>query len=192
MDPKTASYENVEGILLEKNRHYLQYMVSQLLDLNYQVRVEVLKASDYGDPQNRKRVNLWAAKSGMILPSTPTATHGEDEGLLPRRTVRDAIGGLEQYPVFFADKKGTVQYENGILDHNCRTTNNLTDPDNHVLQAEKPARTITSCPPMHYKGDRYLTVRECACLQSFPWEYQFLVIVLLDNTNKLVMQSLLC
>jgi DNA (cytosine-5)-methyltransferase 1 len=26
---------------------------------------------------------------------------------------------------------------------------------------------------VHYNGKRFLTVREAACIQSFPWDYQF-------------------
>lgn len=169
-EPKTATYENVPGILLPKNRHYLQELVSELLNMNYQVRVEVLTASNYGDPQNRKRVILWAAKCGMILPAAPAPTHGE--GLLPRRTVKDAIGALESYPCF-SGKKGSVQYPNGTIDHNNRTTSTFADPDMHVLVANKPSRTVTGFSLVHYKGNRFLSIRESACLQSFPWDYQF-------------------
>ena len=169
-EPATATYENVPGILHEKNRHHLQKVVSELLSMNYQVRVEILTASDFGDPQNRRRVILWAARCDMILPSAPVATHGEN--LLPKRTVRDTIGALESYPVF-ADKKGSVRYPNGLVDHNCRAASSVPDPDFHVLRAKQPARTITGFPTVHYTGTRFLTIRESACLQSFPWDYQF-------------------
>jgi site-specific DNA-cytosine methylase len=51
--PKTASYENVGGLVMDNYKGYLMSVVSSLLLLNYQVRVKVLTASNYGDPQNR-------------------------------------------------------------------------------------------------------------------------------------------
>lgn len=174
LQPRTATYENVPGILQEKNRGYLQWVISELLNMNYQVRVEILKSSDFGDPQNRRRVILWAAKCDddckMPLPCAPSPTHGEN--LLPRRTVKDAIGCLDSIPVF-SNKKGSINF-NGTIDHNFRAPDHLPDTGFHVLRANKPSRTVTGVPLVHYRGDRYLTVRESALLQSFPWDYTFL------------------
>ena len=44
-----------------------------------------------------------------------------------------------------------------------------------VLCANEPSRTImtSSRQHVHYKCGRYISVREAACLQSFPLSYQF-------------------
>jgi len=174
LEPMTATYENVPGILQEKTRGYLQWVITELMDMNYQVRVEVLKASDFGDPQNRRRVILWAAKCDencqMLLPSAPKPTHGPN--LIPRRTVQDAIGCLDKIPCF-TDKKGSIKFS-GTIDHNFRAPDHLPDTLFHVSKANKPSRTVTGCPLVHYNGARYMTVRESALLQSFPWDYTFI------------------
>lgn len=42
------------------------------------------------------------------------------------------------------------------------------------LHADKPAGTVEALsPPVHYNGYRCITVREAACLQSFPMDYEF-------------------
>ena len=87
----TATYENVLGLLLPENRHYLQKLIVDLQDLKYQIEMSVLDASDFGDPQKRKRVFLFFAKETMHLPQVPQSTHVEGPGLLPKRTVGDAI-----------------------------------------------------------------------------------------------------
>jgi DNA (cytosine-5)-methyltransferase 1 len=179
LEPLTASYENVPGIFMEKNRDYVKYMVSELIGLGYQVRVQILRSSDYGDPQNRRRVILLAAKVDMLLPSMPSPTHGK--GLLPRRTVKDAIGCLADTPIF-THKKGSIQYgqhsgtgpkTTTTIDHNLRALDTLPNADTYVLNPNLPSRTVTSTPFVHYHGDRFLTVRESALLQSFPWDYRF-------------------
>jgi DNA (cytosine-5)-methyltransferase 1 len=41
----------------------------------YQVSFKVLQAAQYGAPQNRERVIIWAAKRGIPLPDFPIPTH---------------------------------------------------------------------------------------------------------------------
>lgn len=118
--PRTAMMENVVGILdtgkrqtkkntgnegnekneTNKRKHLLRVMADLLL-LKYQIRLCIVKASDYGDPQDRERIILFAAKKGYKLPNFPKPTHGDEEELLPRIPVKDVLGNLENVePVF--------------------------------------------------------------------------------------------
>lgn len=54
----------------------------------------VLRASDYGAPQHRRRGILLAVRDVDQVPWPPPPTHGVGEGLLPYATVRQAIGDL--------------------------------------------------------------------------------------------------
>ena len=57
----------------------------------------VLRASDYGAPQNRRRGLFIAVRGAEEVAWPPPPTHGpEGSGLLPFRTVRDAIGDLPE------------------------------------------------------------------------------------------------
>ncbi|OEU15938.1 S-adenosyl-L-methionine-dependent methyltransferase [Fragilariopsis cylindrus CCMP1102] len=94
--PMTATFENVPGLILKDYKRYLQSMVTSLLRMSYQVRVAVLTASLYGDPQNRRRLILWAARKDCVLPSLPIETHGT-RWSLSIDTCKDALQALEEH-----------------------------------------------------------------------------------------------
>jgi DNA (cytosine-5)-methyltransferase 1 len=182
--PVTASYEMVTGILREKHRWYLEKIIHDLVANGYKVRCCILNASDYGDPQNRKRLVLYAAAHGVELPRIPPPTHGEARHLLPRRTVRDAIGDLPQP----SNPDTSEMIHNGAPLYNtwhARTSLSPGDANVVVLNPDEPAFTIRggSTPPLHYQpgqdnSDEYnkyrcISLREMAMLQSFPMDFKF-------------------
>ena len=173
-EPTTATYENVTGFLQKKNVRYVKRLIVELMLMGYQVRWAVLDSSDYGDPQQRKRIIIFAANQDMQLPSIPEPTHGSGK-VLKKRTVKDAIGILEDVEPFKGEDKGGSKSVNNVLVHNHCTSDCAPRPDDPTLNKHKPSRTIMggSSQIIHYNKMRYLSVRECACLQSFPWEYQF-------------------
>ncbi|CAB9510756.1 methyltransferase [Seminavis robusta] len=93
--PVFATFENVPGMWVKKNRHYLLNILRSLMQEGYQVRCCWLKASDYGDPQARPRLFIFAARSFAYLPSLPKKTHGEGASM-HRITVEDALKGLSK------------------------------------------------------------------------------------------------
>ena len=96
--PDTASFENVSGLLAQQHVCYLKEVVSTLFfDLGCNVRVCLLNAAEYGDPQIRHRVFLFASRKGLCLPRAPIPTHGRPgSGLRNIKTVKEAIGHLAQ------------------------------------------------------------------------------------------------
>ena len=94
--PETASFENVTGFLQKEfYEEYYERMVQDILGLGYTIRVYVLDAADFGDPQKRSRLIISASKKGIPLPPKPTPTHGP--GTLKRhKSIVDAIGDLEK------------------------------------------------------------------------------------------------
>jgi DNA (cytosine-5)-methyltransferase 1 len=173
-EPKTATFENVFGLLWKKNIGYFKSLITELMSMGYQVRWDLLDSSDYGDPQQRKRVILWAAKPEMHLPKGPRATHGLGENMLKRRTVKDAIGCLEEVEPFTGEEKGSHSLHGVVIRNHCAPIS-VPRTEDYILKENKPSRTVMggSSQIVHYNEKRYLSVRECACLQSFPWEYQF-------------------
>jgi len=89
MKPSTASMEMVKGIMSSpEKKEYLQKVVAELLQMGYQVRVDLLNANDFGDPQNRFRYILFAAKEGHpSIPTKPTT-------LYSRMTAGEALRDL--------------------------------------------------------------------------------------------------
>ena len=174
--------ENVPGIDMERqlndadmsNKAYLQKVMGTLLSSGYQVRTTMAFASDYGDPQKRKRLLLLGAKNGYKLPSLPKPTHGEGEDLQPIVSVWDALHDLDD-----VDPNGSGKvYLNGkeVRGHyNDDTT--LARNDNDLrLYAEHPlppqrttAKTVRKQNRMiHYNRKRCLTLLEYKRLMSCP------------------------
>jgi DNA-cytosine methyltransferase len=136
--PRTASMENVTGILLGKNVAYLRWVVAELMLLGYQVRVMILNAAEFGDPQARNRVILFATQNAYKLPDAPKPTHGEKrENAFV--TVKDVLHDLEH--VKPAKGSGRVMLPNRkiVLDHKEEGTDRL---EMETIDANKPALTV--------------------------------------------------
>ena len=112
--PKTATFENVPGLVLEEFKGYLQSTVASLLQIGYQVRVKVLTSSLYGDPQKRRRLILIAARGDCMLPAMPPPTHG-GPGLLPIKTCKDSLSIFEQRVPTSSKSSGSVFIGNTVV-----------------------------------------------------------------------------
>lgn len=172
---KFASMENVPGMLQEKGINVLTKVMAGLIADNYQIQLCRLESSNYGDAQVRKRVILLASKKGWKLPAIPKATHGQGEGMLPKRTAKDAIGSLEQIE---PNETGCVYLDGKeVWDHYKAGTQLGRGHDTaYQLDPNQPANTMRKANQVkHYRKDlnRYITARERALLQSFPNTFRF-------------------
>lgn len=89
--PKWIVMENVTGITSIENGELVQEILTRFSELGYQVDYRVLKAEQYGIPQERRRVFFIGNRLGLSNPF-PVPTHGP--GLLPYVTVAQAISDL--------------------------------------------------------------------------------------------------
>jgi DNA (cytosine-5)-methyltransferase 1 len=171
--PKTATFENVPGLVLDDYKGYLRSVISGLLKLSYQVRVQILNSSCYGDPQNRRRLIIMAARSDCRLPNMPPPTHGHGPGLLPIKTCKDAIQMFENLD---PSKSGTALIDTEVIfNHIAPWPKSAKKETDYELMEDEPSRTVLARqrPHLHYNGMRFISVREAACLQSFPINYRF-------------------
>jgi DNA (cytosine-5)-methyltransferase 1 len=96
--PKFFVGENVKGLISMQKGKVLEMIISDFRKLGYDVDFRVLKASDYGVPQNRERVVIIGNRLGLENPF-PVRTHGVENSLfdnrnLPYVTVKDVVGHL--------------------------------------------------------------------------------------------------
>jgi DNA (cytosine-5)-methyltransferase 1 len=175
--PPFVTFENVEGIADKKNRCYVQQMNAEFLKMEYQIRLCCITASDYGDPQNRNRIFILAAKKGFELPHLPRPTHGDDNpSLEKRKTVEDALGFLEDIPPLEYEGEVRAELNGRSLDlqgHKLRFAER--NKDDIQLVAGNPAPTVIKKRVIrHYTNNkRPLTRLEHSLLQSFPPTYLF-------------------
>lgn len=162
--PAIACFENVMGMWRRRHIQYLHNIVGRLMRLGYNVRCCSLKAHEYGDPQKRERLFLFAAKQSIPLPRVPQRTYGEGRDYANYVTVKDVLSILStcdtsSIPNMTGKSTSLQPGEHGVV----------------RLDASGTAPTIRakSIPPVHFSEDRCINVREAALLQSFPLRYKF-------------------
>jgi DNA (cytosine-5)-methyltransferase 1 len=90
--------ENVKGLLSMQKGKVLELIINDFKDLGYNVDYKLIKASDFGIPQNRERLIIIGNRLG--LPNLfPKVTHSEYSNLLfpsleKHVSVQEAIGFL--------------------------------------------------------------------------------------------------
>jgi DNA (cytosine-5)-methyltransferase 1 len=89
--PKWLIMENVTGLLSISGGQLIRTIANEISELGYAVEWRVLRAEDYGVPQERRRVVFIANRIGAPI-LFPTIEYGE--GLKPFTTIWDAIGDL--------------------------------------------------------------------------------------------------
>jgi DNA (cytosine-5)-methyltransferase 1 len=91
--PKVFVLENVPNLISMNNGSFKEKILKDFKKIGYSVEFKVLLASDYGVPQNRKRVFFVGIKGDEIF-NFPEATHK-----LNKITTSDAISDLDENSV---------------------------------------------------------------------------------------------
>ena len=106
--PKWLVMENVAGLTSIAGGGIIREIEDGMGALGYRVNWEILKAEEYGVPQERRRIVFIANRTGAPI-SFPRRTHGP--GLKPYVTIWDAISDLA--PLENGDMKGSKEYVRG-------------------------------------------------------------------------------
>lgn len=91
--PRFFVMENVAAMGSKSMPGVLDMILGKFEEIGYSTVHGVLDASDFGAPQKRKRLIVIGSRDGEAR-SLPAPTHGDASGLLPKTTVRQAIGDL--------------------------------------------------------------------------------------------------
>ncbi len=193
--PKFFLAENVSGMLLPAHKQALANIKQMFTDIGYGLSFQLLNVSDYGVPQDRKRVFFIGYRKDLgIQFQFPKPTTPEN-----KITLAQAIGNLKNNAL--PAKEG--YYTNGKA---CKVTNHeymvsgfssIYMSRNRVRSWDEVSFTIQAGgrhAPLHpqapkmnlvaqdirefVKGKeklyRRLSVRECARVQTFPDDFIFL------------------
>ena len=111
--------ENVKGLLTMHKGKVIEMIVNDFEELGYKVDYKLLRASDYGVPQNRDRVIILGNRIG-VKNKFPEPTHGEK--LKPLVTVEAVVGHLANLRMSY-----NCQYLEGKEVHNHIARTNVQD-----------------------------------------------------------------
>ncbi len=98
INPKAFIVENVSGMYRADFCHLLNNQITRFRLAGYRVHHTILRAEDYGVPQERRRLFIVGIRSDLgVNYRPPEPTHGPGRGM-PWRTIHDAISGMALWP----------------------------------------------------------------------------------------------
>lgn len=209
--PKLFIAENVKGLTnLEDVKEVIEHDFSEAGNGGYLVvPAKVLYAPDYGVPQSRERVIFFGFKKSALTAEAakeltadvispiydpyPDKTHGGN-GLNPIVTVRDSLSGLVE-PEESTDPSQNKYSKAKYMGAHCQgQTEVKLDSVGPTIRSEHHGNIEYRRLSKEHGGkhtdelkaglpERRLTVRECARLQTFPDDYQFILKKTANNTS---------
>lgn len=184
--PRFWAMENVPRLATIMERELCQGgVLHRFAGLN--PRIMVLDSSEWGVPQRRQRCIAGNFDFDLLFSyrdSLPNRTLGDVVSSLSSDPVRDPVYGFSVPASGLLDheEEDVLSPEEERINREMKTFhpvyNNMSFPDD----PRRPSRTVTAtCTRVSResivvstdRGFRRLTVRERACLQSFPVNYQF-------------------
>jgi len=190
--PKFFLAENVSGMLANRHSEAVKNIVRMFEECGYDVSTKLLNASDYGVPQDRKRVFYVGFRKDLLCDFRFPPPRNQKVSL------RQAIGDLCESVIPAADKNKTNDDLCNVLNHEYMTGGFSTiymsrnrvrswDEQSFTIQAGgRHAPIHPQAPKMTFieqnkrefvKGYehlyRRLSVRECARIQTFPDKFKF-------------------
>jgi DNA (cytosine-5)-methyltransferase 1 len=197
IEPRWLVFENVRGLLTARGRDgipgsALASIRSALLSRGWQTKVSLLNAADFGIAQRRVRLILLGYRDGDE-PCFPAHSHcetsrqGEREWTSLRKCLT-AIDPVSEPEINRPSGKMALDLSGIRPGSGVKSPGKAeaTRPGGHwgykqgafVADLDRPGRTVTASSqqdwivdPVH--GLRRLSPRECAAIQSFPKEWQF-------------------
>lgn len=187
--------ENVIGLTQKKAKPYFESLIESFSALGYEVNWSILNSSEYGVPQNRKRVIVIGCRERLLL--FPRPTHGKTTGLAPLPRSKDIL----PYSDNEARPKSPVKY---ALYPDLRPSpygGHVYNGGGRPIDPEAPCHTIyasaggykthwidtLSVAPEYHEhlmnggksregevpGALRLSIRESALIQTFPIDLEF-------------------
>ncbi|CCX06668.1 S-adenosyl-L-methionine-dependent methyltransferase [Pyronema domesticum] len=172
--PRYATLEQTDGII--HRPEWFNVVMWSFVSAGFSVTWKVLQCVQYGTPQTRKRLFIMAACPGELLPTFPEPIYAQpnrvptpfnlaqNHGLLPPRTLGDAIGHLDPDADLIDERNGGPHLR---FTEPRATPNRWDEPLRNTIKAGSGNYDV------HPSFLRRFTVRELACLQTFPDHHEF-------------------
>ena len=179
--PRFFVAENVKGILSLAGGEVFSMILSDFGSAGYQVVLSVLRATDYGVPQNRERVIILGVRKDLdhdlsLFPPPKThlgPTASSARRLPPWVSVGEALGALPD-----------PDSDHGIPNHSDYSRYKLRFNGylgHRKVYPDRPAPTLTARGDVHGgvvvihhpNNERRVTPREAAIIQGFPNDFVF-------------------
>ena len=185
LKPKVFVLENVAALLRHNNGKTIKEIVDSFRSIGYEIKYKVLNASDYGVPQDRRRIFVVGVYGSQNVFEYPLEQK-------KKVTVKDAIGDL---PVLKSGEKSDFPNHNA-MNHSVQMLEKMSfvrdggdrtdipeslrpksgDSRKYIrYNSNKPSFCVTGDMRkiFHYSQNRALTCRELARLQTFPDSFIF-------------------
>jgi len=185
--------ENVKGMMAKRHSVAVENIISQFEKAKYNVFIHLLNASDYGVPQDRKRVFYIGFRKNLHINfEKPPKTYPY------KTTLQDAIYDLKDNAIPALPKNKTHGENCKILNHEYfigayspifMSRNRVRKWDQQAFTIQASGRQCQLHPqapimpkikkdkhifvPEQENLYRRLTVRECARIQGFPDDFKF-------------------
>ncbi|PSL41270.1 DNA (cytosine-5)-methyltransferase 1 [Salsuginibacillus halophilus] len=183
--PKVFVAENVEGlvnmnegIVLNTIKQDLSSIDHESETINYRVSHHLLHAADYGVPQIRKRVFIVGIREDIMGEYNPPSPTHVEEWMTAIEAIDDIWQREDDETIFNHNQLSRAKFYPGRrLQGNMQISAyapSVTIRAEHHGNIEAHYRTYTPETPEDMSGWRRLTVRECARLQSFPDNFEFM------------------
>lgn len=173
--PKFFLAENVKGLTNLGKGEVFKMILRDFTEMGYSVKYQVLNAADYGVPQTRQRVIIVGVRNDIdweyVYP-VPTHNKNGNNGLKRWISVSEVLSDLPNPDL--PNDIPNHSYSKYKLNINGYIGHRLLDPD-------KPAPTVTARGDNrggvvihpHPNGQRRMSCRELAIIQSFPLDFVF-------------------
>lgn len=201
--PKFFLAENVSGMMSKRHTEAVSNIIYLFENAGYDVFIQMMNAHDFGVPQDRKRVFYIGFRKDLKITNFEFPKPVSESN---KKYLKDAIYDIKGSAIPAKDKNKTNSDKCKVLNHEYFIGNYSTIymSRNRVRSWDEPSYTIQASgrqAPQHPqapkmvkfdKNDcrfaegkehlyRRLSVRECARIQTFPDDFEFIYTSLNDG-----------